>query len=329
MSQQVTSGRIEVQDIEELNYCVSPWQLDMRQISGGKFHALLDFAQINGILLSRERWSQRVRASGVSPGDYLAVAGPCTKRSFQWRGTEIDSRRVLTGSAISTDFVTPVGADHWVILVPKDLLISKLGLESAAVGLNRRQPINCGSKLSRHLFTLVDRTIHQIRAEGDLPSDDLMLDDIESELMKTIATVFVEIDRNGDGSTHRSRYLACCRAISYAEDLQSPIRVPELAATVGVSQRVLELGFKETLGISPQRYLRLCRLNHLHRELRGAQPALATVTATAHHWGFSELGRVAVEYRRLFGESPSSTLRRDCRPPGMRYADVLSEALSD
>ena len=82
MSQQVTSGRIEVHDIEELNYCVSPWQLDMRQISGWKFHALLDFVQINGMLLSRERWSQRVRASGVSPRDYLALAGPCIIEAF-------------------------------------------------------------------------------------------------------------------------------------------------------------------------------------------------------------------------------------------------------
>ena len=98
MPQQVTSGRIEVHDIEELNYCVSPWELDMRQISGGKFHALLDFVQINGMLLSRERWSQRVLASGVSPRDYLALAGPCTTRSFQWRGSEINSQRVLSGS---------------------------------------------------------------------------------------------------------------------------------------------------------------------------------------------------------------------------------------
>ena len=329
MSQQVTSGRIEVHDIEELNYCVSPWELDMRQISGGKFHALLNFVQINGMLLSRERWSQRVRASGVSPRDYLAVAGPCTKRSFQWRGTEINSQRVLGGSGTNTDFLTPVGSDHWVILVPKDLLISKLGAESASAALRRRRPIQCGSKLTRQLFTLVDRTIDQFRTEGDLPTDDLMIDDIESELMNTIAKVFVEIDTGRDCTTPRSRYFACCRAISCAEDLQSPIRVPELAAAVGVSQRVLELGFKETLGISPQRYLRWCRLNHLHRELRGAQPELATVTETALRWGFSELGRAAVEYRRLFGESPSTTLRRDRRLPGIRYADALSEPLSD
>ena len=216
-----------------------------------------------------------------------------------------------------------------MILVPKDLLNSKFGPESASAALRRHQPIQCGSKLSRHLFTLVDRTIDQFRTEGDLPTDDLMIDDIESDLMNTIAKVFVEIDTTRDCSTPRSRYFACCRAISCAEDLQSPIRVPELAAAVGVSQRVLELGFKETLGISPQRYLRWCRLNHLHRELRRAQPELATVTAIANRWGFTELGRAAVEYRRLFGESPSSTLRRDRQPPGIRYADALSEPLSD
>ena len=103
----------------------------------------------------------------------------------------------------------------------------------------------------------------------------------------------------------------------------------DLAAAVGVSQRVLELGFKETLGISPRRFLRWSRLNHLHRELRNARAEISTVTEIAGRWGFTELGRTAMEYKRLFGESPSSTLRQDGRLPSLRYADLLHVALSD
>jgi hypothetical protein len=34
------------------------------------------------------------------------------------------------------------------------------------------------------------------------------------------------------------------------------------------------------------------------------------VTEVAVHFGFLELGRFSVEYRRAFGERPSATLRR-------------------
>ena len=39
---------------------------------------------------------------------------------------------------------------------------------------------------------------------------------------------------------------------------------------------------------------------------------MVTVTEIATLFGFAELGRFSVEYRAVFGESPSVTLRRAC-----------------
>ena len=97
-----------------------------------------------------------------------------------------------------------------------------------------------------------------------------------------------------------------------------------VAAAIGVSQRVLEMGFKEMLGISPQKFLRWRRMNSLRRDLRSASPEMGTVTDIVSRWGFKELGRTAVEYKQLFGESPSRTLSLDDHPHGMRFVDVLS-----
>ena len=51
-------------------------------------------------------------------------------------------------------------------------------------------------------------------------------------------------------------------------------------------------------------------MNLARKALTAADPATATVTAIANDQGFGELGRFAVNYRRLFGEPPSATLRR-------------------
>lgn len=44
--------------------------------------------------------------------------------------------------------------------------------------------------------------------------------------------------------------------------------------------------------------------------LRLADPRAASVAEIARTFQFSELGRFAVVYRDVFGESPSTTLRR-------------------
>ena len=67
--------------------------------------------------------------------------------------------------------------------------------------------------------------------------------------------------------------------------------------------------------MSPVKYLKRHRMTQARLSLVKAEPADTTVTTVAHHWGFWELGRFAVEYRQLFGESPSTTL---CRAPPAR-----------
>jgi len=55
------------------------------------------------------------------------------------------------------------------------------------------------------------------------------------------------------------------------------------------------------------RYLRDARFETVHDALKRAQPE-QSVAELAMKWGFSHLGRFAVEYRKRFGESPSETL---------------------
>ena len=89
-----------------------------------------------------------------------------------------------------------------------------------------------------------------------------------------------------------------------------PIYLSELCAALNVSDRTLRVCCHEHLGVSPIRYLWLRRMQLARRALATASSVSETVTdiATAH--GFWELGRFAVAYRALYGESPSTTLRR-------------------
>jgi AraC-like DNA-binding protein len=100
------------------------------------------------------------------------------------------------------------------------------------------------------------------------------------------------------------------RAIDYIEaHLQLPVTLADIATASGVPGRTLLEHFKDHRGVSPMRYLRSARLARVREALMRAEGS-ASVTGIAMEWGFTHLGRFAIEYRGQFGESPSETFRR-------------------
>jgi AraC-like DNA-binding protein len=85
----------------------------------------------------------------------------------------------------------------------------------------------------------------------------------------------------------------------------------ELARATGVSSRALQKAFARSGEPPPMTYLRQLRLHRVRCELADASRtgSQAAVTTAAGRWGFVHLGRFAQQYRQLFGESPSQTVR--------------------
>jgi AraC-like DNA-binding protein len=91
---------------------------------------------------------------------------------------------------------------------------------------------------------------------------------------------------------------------------EQPVYMTDICKAVGASERTLRAACQEQFGMSPTRYLWLRRMYLARRRLadRAVRPASVTEVAMAN--GFWELGRFSTEYRSLFGETPSMTLRR-------------------
>ena len=94
-----------------------------------------------------------------------------------------------------------------------------------------------------------------------------------------------------------------------ARSSDEPLKVHEICASLGVSQRTLQYAFREQLDVTPKQYLQAVRLNGVRRDLRRSGPT-ARIADTANHWGFWHMGQFAGDYRRHFGELPSETLSR-------------------
>ena len=110
---------------------------------------------------------------------------------------------------------------------------------------------------------------------------------------------------------------AACRRrgiLARFEDLleaEPLLKISEIGAALHTSRRMLRECSKKHLGMSPSRYLRLRAMQRVRRALRCEHPDTATVSEIARRYGFHNLGRFAANYRALYGEMPSATLRGD------------------
>lgn len=117
------------------------------------------------------------------------------------------------------------------------------------------------------------------------------------------------------GQTHsprQNKLLSRKKVVLNAEEYMNTlgldeIKVANLAHELNISIRTLEYAFNDIYGITPKRFLNIRRLN-IARQMILRDPQL-TVTEHAINCGYWHMSQFAADYKALFGESPSGTLK--------------------
>ena len=88
-----------------------------------------------------------------------------------------------------------------------------------------------------------------------------------------------------------------------------PLFIEDLCRATQVSERTLRNIFHEFFGVGPMRLLKVRQLREIRAALLRADPQRDTVTRIAARFGIWDFSLFARNYKALFGESPSRTLR--------------------
>jgi AraC-like DNA-binding protein len=98
------------------------------------------------------------------------------------------------------------------------------------------------------------------------------------------------------------------RAVDFMQArLGEPLALADIAMAAGIPGRTLFTHFQCVHGTSPMQFLRRLRFEKVREALLHARQT-DNVSSICGRWGFTHLGRFAVEYRHRFGETPSQTL---------------------
>ena len=138
------------------------------------------------------------------------------------------------------------------------------------------------------------------------------------ELERLLLDAFLEAMRAGLDSSvpqlgirraRRQTHLRKAREF-IRDSVHRPLQLDDLMSELGMSSRGIEMLFRDSLGIGPSAFIRHQRLHGVRRALLDASPESGIVKRLALDWGFWHLGHFSNSYRSLFGENPTSTLRR-------------------
>ncbi|WP_178385383.1 helix-turn-helix domain-containing protein, partial [Pseudomonas aeruginosa] len=102
------------------------------------------------------------------------------------------------------------------------------------------------------------------------------------------------------------------------EKIGESLSISDICQSIGCSRRALQYAFESVFDVKPLTYLRLLRLERVHKLLQ-SQPD-ATVQDSAEAFGFHHLPRFAQHYMTVYGELPSQTLSKHKRAATMRFA---------
>lgn len=102
------------------------------------------------------------------------------------------------------------------------------------------------------------------------------------------------------------------RAYRYIADhyRNNDLSTGEIAAHVGVTERALQLAFRENLGMSPTAVLRRMRLDAVRAELLAGEGASDGILKTANRLGLKSRSSLTRGYRKQFNEAPSASACR-------------------
>jgi len=108
-----------------------------------------------------------------------------------------------------------------------------------------------------------------------------------------------------------SRYRIVKEAESFMmENLDKPLTLKDLCLALNSSSSPIFHGFKEIFGVSPMVYLKIHRLQGVRRLLKASDPETVSITEIANKFGFWSAGHFARDYKKMFGELPSETIKR-------------------
>lgn len=308
----------DTSDADDHASCLQHWKQRYDQLTAGIFSGSFEEYWFDNVQVFRERTNQSIHEAGQAWEGSRTFGVPIEVDGKGWYCGEIlDINSIITlRGGDELDFRTP--RLHDILAVTTDtqalntyaLQVEHRDIEAE---LADRRVVPSSAEQAETLRAFLRTVMASLRATPDMLRHAPMRKALEQAIYGSlIAAIGNEPESRAPSSN--ARQLVVERAREYMQaHIEEPITVADLCAELRVSRRTLQYSFQDVLNLNPVSFLRAMRLNGVRRALKHAEAASGTVADIAARWGFWHLSHFAADYRAMFGELPSETLRHSPR----------------
>ena len=314
-SSHLLAGQVQTLDPAEDNQVLGLlYEYETVQLNQGAFSRHVQFAGTKRSALYVEEYGARSHNLGALRGDRLAFCLPIMETESRRWGRSI-SHGVMpmshSGKTIHATF--DAGQRHVVMILDRQWCLEELSRGMVGQILNIESILNPqhSSFLEIHPLQVQRWSQRLCRLLTRVVSwpEKVPKQQFESELLTAVRSLLEPAEVSQLIESRSKQVVEMTLTYADAFQSQSPT-VSELCANVNVSRRTLEVAFQTIVGKSPLQFLTQRRLCRAYVDLKRAKDESIRVTDIAFAHGFTELGRFANRYQKIFGELPSETLRQ-------------------
>jgi AraC family transcriptional regulator, ethanolamine operon transcriptional activator len=293
------------------------WQQEYEQLSSGAFSGSLTEVWFGNIQMFRETTNQVLHQTGRSWDGSRTI------------GVTLDATGdgLLSGTMLNRDSLFTLGGGEALdFRTPKQLDIIAISTGAAELqefgrniwGMDTEARLVTPGVLDhsvdspRRLSKFLEELLNNIKSRPRMLNYPQIRKVVEQEIFNNLVVAISDAGPRKPAGLATSRKCVVEKAKAYVlEHHDDLVTVTDLCTALNISRRTLQYSFESALDISPVAYLRAIRLNRVRRALKAnAGSPHTTVADIAAHWGFWHLSRFAGNYKQMFGELPSETLRR-------------------
>lgn len=274
--------------------------------------ASLAFAKLdNDISMSKLSYGGQVRVRTPELHDIfhlqIVLNGTCMWRLADQDITLQPGQSMVLNPQDNVDLTYSRDCEKIIIKLSHESMTSSLLEEGFAVP-------DGGPRFSRHVRSLNDlRSLAQLIELMCVESEESTYDltkrsPYQALFVHKIINAFDNNITSNSCSSHQRYFELIDEYIN--DNIRADISMEELAVVSAISKRTLYNLFAKYKNCTPTAYIKHKKLTAIQRLLCQQNHLVRNITEVALDFGFTHLGRFSSDYKRVFGELPSTTFKR-------------------
>jgi len=307
--------RQKFDDFDHLLEVLLKWNLNFKQLDRGNFSGELFFVDHGGLQVSLSSFNRKFDQEGSSPSGYRTFAILASvDQQIIWRGKQVSGKNLLVFPETNElDALSYPGFRVYTIAISNEKVKEFLNVQN----LNEQKVFQSNEGIVTPGKRVINDIRHQLEYLTWIVNENpkginssafhqIFTKEIPSMILNSVITEKSIVQP----STLGFRKQRLHKALEYLKSCEDEMpTVQELCLITETCQRTIEYAFKEKYGFGPKEYMKKLSLNHVRNALKSADPDTATIKHLAGGFGFWHMGQFSADYKKLFCESPSETLR--------------------